>query len=70
MTEAGFAAKYGGGSIGTFENITGGGKIRFHQPHPEPTIDSIMLQSMGKRPNWWFGSDRETFALAKKLIRA
>jgi hypothetical protein len=70
MTEAGFAAKYGGGSIVTFENITGGGKIRFHRPHPEPTIDPIMLQSMGKRPNGWFGWDRETFAPVRKLISA
>jgi hypothetical protein len=51
MTKAAFADKNGGGSIATFENTTGGGKIRFHRPHPEPTIDPIMLQSMGKRPN-------------------
>jgi hypothetical protein len=49
MTEAGFAAKYGGGSIVIFESITDGGKIIFQRPHPEPTIDPIMLQSMGKR---------------------
>jgi hypothetical protein len=66
MAEAGFAERNGGGSIVTFEDTTGGGKIRFHRPHPEPTIDPIMLQSMGKRPNWWFGSDRETFAPIKK----
>jgi hypothetical protein len=66
MAEAGFAAKYGGGLIVTFENITGGGKIIFQRPHPDPTIDPIMLQSMGKRLNRWFGWDRETFAPIKK----
>jgi hypothetical protein len=66
MTDAGFAARNGGGSIVTFENTTGGGKIIFHRPHPEPSIDSIMLQSMGNRLNRWFGWARETFALAEK----
>ncbi|KAH3990717.1 hypothetical protein HBH98_181530 [Parastagonospora nodorum] len=64
MTDAGFAVRNGGGSIVTFENIAGGGKIIFHRPHPDPTIDPIMLQSMGNRLNRWFGWDRETFALA------
>jgi hypothetical protein len=66
MTEAGFAARNGGGSIVIFENTTGGGKIIFHRPHPEPSIDPIMLQSMGNRLNRWYGWGRETFALARK----
>ncbi|KAF1919968.1 hypothetical protein BDU57DRAFT_442892 [Ampelomyces quisqualis] len=66
MTDAGFAASNGGGSIVTFENTIGGGKIIFHRPHPEPTVDPIMLQSMGNRLNRWFGWTRETFALVKK----
>jgi hypothetical protein len=63
MTDAGFAVRNGGGSIVTFENVTRGGKIIFHRPHPDPTVDPIMLQSMGNRLNRWFGWNRETFVL-------
>ncbi|KAF2130934.1 hypothetical protein P153DRAFT_251278, partial [Dothidotthia symphoricarpi CBS 119687] len=63
MADAGFVAKNGGGSIVTFEDGKGGGKIIFHRPHPEPSIDPVMLQSMGRRMNKWFGWTRNTFAL-------
>ncbi|CAO2649991.1 Nn.00g012830.m01.CDS01 [Neocucurbitaria sp. VM-36] len=66
MADAGFTARNGGGSIVTFEDENGGGKIIFHRPHPEPTIDPVMLQSMGRRMNKWFDWTRETFALAGK----
>jgi hypothetical protein len=67
MADAGFVAKNGGGSIVTFENErVGGGKIIFHRPHPDPTIDPIMLQSMGRRMNRWFGWTREMFVLVAK----
>ena len=66
MDKAGFFAKNGGGSIVTFERVSGEGKIAFHRPHPEPKIDPVMLQSMGRRMNKWFGWTRESFALAEK----
>lgn len=66
MEEAGFAAKNGGGSIVVFEQKDGPGKIIFHRPHPVPKIDPVMLQSMGRRMNKWFGWTRNTFALAGK----
>jgi hypothetical protein len=34
--------------------------------HPGPSIDPIMLQSMGNRMNKWFGWSRHTFLLAKQ----
>ncbi|KAF3009743.1 hypothetical protein E8E13_009343 [Curvularia kusanoi] len=55
MNEAGFAARNGGGSIVRFENRKGEGSINFHRPHPDPTIDPVMLQAMGQRMNRWFG---------------
>ncbi|KAF2126717.1 hypothetical protein P153DRAFT_254026, partial [Dothidotthia symphoricarpi CBS 119687] len=62
MCNAGFAARSGGGSIMIFEQDQG--KIIFHRPHPDSTIDAIMLQSMGRRMNKWFGWTRESFVLA------
>ncbi|PVH96283.1 hypothetical protein DM02DRAFT_632149 [Periconia macrospinosa] len=68
MADAGFVAKNGGGSIVTFENQEAtGGKIIFHRPHPDPSIDPIMLQSMGRRMNKWFGWRREMFVLADQI---
>lgn len=68
VTDAGLVARNGGGSIVTFEDENGGGKIIFHRPHPDPSIDPIMLQSMGRRMNKWFGWSRESFALAGKVV--
>jgi hypothetical protein len=64
MTDAGFIARNGGGSIVTFEDVNGTGRINFHKPHPEPVIDPVMLRTMGRRLNKWFGWDRERFVLA------
>jgi hypothetical protein len=66
MNEAGFAVRNGGGSIVRFESRCGEGSINFHRPHPDPTIDPVMIQAMGQRMNRWFGWVRETFELVKK----
>jgi hypothetical protein len=66
MGEAGFSARNSGGSIVTFESERAEGKINFHKPHPDPVIDPIMLRTMGRRLNKWFGWTRETFVLASK----
>lgn len=66
MGEAGFVAKNGGDSIVSFEEQNGEGKINFHKPHPDPVIDPIVLRTMGRRLNKWFGWTRETFVVAKK----
>jgi hypothetical protein len=56
----------GGGSIVLSVDRSNAGKIIFHRPHPEPKIDPIMLQLMGRRLNKWFRWHRELFALAGK----
>lgn len=66
MNEAGFTVRNGGGSIVRFESRSGEGSINFHRPHPDPTIDPVMLQAMGQRMNRWFGWARETFVLVKR----
>jgi hypothetical protein len=65
MVDAGFSVKNKGGSEVVFE-LSNGGRIAFHRPHPESTIDPIVYRIMGKRMNKWFGWVRETFVLAKK----
>ncbi|KAF1962315.1 hypothetical protein CC80DRAFT_499711 [Byssothecium circinans] len=65
MEDAGFRAKSGGGSIVTFEEACTTGKIIFHRPNPTPKIDPVMLQSMGRRLNKWFGWTRDIFPLGK-----
>lgn len=66
MGDAGFSARDGGGSIVLFEANNGGGKIAFYKPHPEPSLDPVMLQSMGRRMNKWFDWTRDSFKLAGK----
>ncbi|MCJ1250205.1 hypothetical protein MMC30_007431 [Trapelia coarctata] len=68
MSDVGFAARNGGGSVVIFENESlvkegQSGKIIFHKPHPVAKIDPVMLHSMGKRMAKWFGWTRERFAL-------
>ncbi|KAI4737950.1 hypothetical protein E4T50_11567 [Aureobasidium sp. EXF-12298] len=60
MNDLGFRARNVGGSGVAFEH-TSKKKIIFHRPHPVAKIDSIMLQSMGKRLKKHFGWCRETF---------
>jgi predicted RNA binding protein YcfA (HicA-like mRNA interferase family) len=69
MEDAGFRSKNGGGSIVIFEKSAGARKIIFHRPHPSPKIDAIMLQSIGRRMNKWFGWTRDTFTMAKKAVK-
>jgi hypothetical protein len=59
LTDAGFAARNAGGSMVAFERDDG--KIVFHKPHPVAKIEPIVLQSMGRRMNRWFGWCRESF---------
>jgi hypothetical protein len=67
MADAGFAARQSSGSAVIFEpddwERGWPGKIVFHKPHPVAKIDSIMLRSMGKRMEKWFGWDAETFVV-------
>ena len=61
MVDTGFSVDPCGGSVFTFNNIAAGGRINFHRPHPDPAINPIMLRTMGKRLNKWFGFCKETF---------
>ena len=67
MADAGFAARQSSGSAVIFEpeDVKRGwfAKIVFHRPHPVAKIDSIMLRSMGKRMEKWFGWSAETFVV-------
>ncbi|CAD0106976.1 unnamed protein product [Aureobasidium uvarum] len=60
MNDLSFSARNVGGSAVAFENPSRK-KIIFHRPHPSPKIDSVMLQSMGKRMRKHFDWSRETF---------
>ena len=72
MGEVGFVARHSaGGAAVLFEpnegsKWAGKGKIVFHKPHPVPTIDAVMLSSMGKRMGKWFDWSEDTFELEKK----
>lgn len=70
MAKVGFMSRRSGGSAVTFEpsgesKWYGQGAIVFHRPHPDSTIDPVMLNSFGKRMNKWFGWSKETFELDK-----
>jgi hypothetical protein len=60
MNDLQFNARNVGGSGVAFEHPSKK-KIIFHRPHPVAKIDSVMLQSMGKRLKKHFGWSRETF---------
>ena len=60
MVDAGFSVTQGSGSAVSFKNERG--VIVFHQPHPEPTIEPVVLLSMGKRLRKWFRWDKDVFA--------
>lgn len=60
MSKVGFEARRSGGLAVLFEpngesKWYGKGKIAIHRPHPSSTIDHVMLLSIGKRMNTWFG---------------
>lgn len=61
MNDLGFSARNVGGSAVEFEDSATSRKINFHRPHPVAKIDSIMLQSMGKRLKKHFDWSREAF---------
>ena len=61
MVDAGFSVTQGSGSALSFKNDCG--VMVFHQPHPEPTIDPVVLLSMGKRLRKWFGWGTDVFAV-------
>ncbi|KAH0367146.1 hypothetical protein KCU65_g4810, partial [Aureobasidium melanogenum] len=60
MNDLTFSARNVGGSAVAFEHPSRK-KIIFHRPHPVAKIDSIMLQSMGKRLKKHFDWSREAF---------
>jgi hypothetical protein len=60
MNDLDFNARNVGGSGVAFEHPSKK-KIIFHRPHPVAKIDSVMLQSMGKRLGKHFGWSRESF---------
>lgn len=60
MSDLTFSARNVGGSAVAFEHPSRK-KIIFHRPHPVAKIDSIMLQSMGKRLKKHFDWSREAF---------
>jgi hypothetical protein len=60
MNDLQFNARNVGGSGVAFEHPSKK-KIIFHRPHLVAKIDSVMLQSMGKRLSNHFGWSRETF---------
>ena len=67
LMDAGFQATANGGSAVTFKSMSGQGSIVFHRPHPDPTVDMIMLRSMGKRLAKWFGWEADTFVERGKI---
>lgn len=63
LVDAGYSATHNGGSAVTFkdERHTNGRSIVVHKPHPDPSVDPIMLRSIGRRLRRRFGWDAETF---------
>ncbi|KAK5123150.1 hypothetical protein LTR85_003348 [Meristemomyces frigidus] len=64
MVDAGCVATHNGGSAVTFKHATG--SIAFHRPHPDPTVDPVMLHAMGKRLGRRFGWRLEVFQEREK----
>jgi hypothetical protein len=60
MVDTGCSAySNGGGSAASFKHPRG--TIVFHRPHPDPTVHSILLRSMGKRLTKRFGGHTGSF---------
>lgn len=71
MIDMEFSARGGGSSAVVFEKLNTSssnakGRIVFHKPHPDPKIDPIILQSMGKRISKWFGWHSGLFVLGEE----
>ncbi|KAF7186918.1 hypothetical protein HII31_11712 [Pseudocercospora fuligena] len=71
MTDAGFAATHNGGSAVSFEPVSNDlvGSIVFHKPHPDLTVDPVMLQAMGRRLKKWFALSQESFVEREKAVK-
>lgn len=66
LVDAGCSAVTGSGSAVTLTDARNlRGPTVFHRPHPDPSVDSIMLRSVGKQLRKWFGWDAETFSERK-----
>lgn len=62
MVDAKFGAMWtSNGSAVVFEDSRGHGAIRIHQSHPDPSINPVMLRSLGKRMAKRFGWSFDTF---------
>jgi hypothetical protein len=73
MVDMGFLARGGGGSAVVFEKLDISSshtrsRIVFHKPHPDPKIDPIILQSMGKRMAKWLGWRSGLFVLKEEVL--
>lgn len=66
MINAALSVKQGSRSAVSFSSNNGLRSVSFHRAHPEPVIDPIMLNSMGKRMTKWFGWSRNTFEVRDK----
>ncbi|KAK3708895.1 hypothetical protein LTR37_011225 [Vermiconidia calcicola] len=67
MVDAGCSATHNGGSAVTFEDERyGKGSIVVHRPQPTPSLDPIMLRSIGKRLTRRLGWTEDTFAEREK----
>ncbi|KAK5694378.1 hypothetical protein LTR17_024859 [Elasticomyces elasticus] len=67
MIDAGCSITPNGGSAFTFKDLRGSkASIVYHRPHPDPTINPIMLRSMRYRLRKWFEWDVDTFVEREK----
>lgn len=48
------------------DEMNNNGSIVLHKPHPDTTMDLIMIRSIGKRLTKWFGWDESTFVAVKE----
>ncbi|KAK4496972.1 hypothetical protein PRZ48_011421 [Zasmidium cellare] len=66
MVDAGFSATATGGSAVSFSIDKG--SIAIHKPHPEPVIESVPLQGIGRRMKKSFGWSLERFVVWQKEV--
>ena len=70
MVDAGCSASHSGGSAVTFrDERSKKGSIVLHKPHPDTTVDHVMLKTIGKRLTKWFGWVTSTFVAAKDMTQ-
>lgn len=67
MVNAGFHITQGSGSSVVFKKEEG--SIVFHRPHPDPTVDGMMLLRMGKRMKKWFDWDAGSFFVCTNEVK-